>query len=168
MTVDKLSGIAGSSYECHFPLVNTGDRKLSSKGYALNEFQKETRERVDGLIKFVVLIAFVQFHSSLFLYFVATGFTQDGRAATIMPYTWWLLVGTIVFGVLALYTFALRDYLLGERLRNNLVDHSANDRDLGPGYHDKIIQIFSHLGMLCFVLGTLSFAYSLSLSMRAP
>ena len=137
---------------------------MNGKGYALNELQKETRERVDGLIKLVVLIAFFQFHASVFLYFKVIGFIQNSRAATIMPYTWWLLVGTMVFGVLALYTFALRDYLLGERLRNNLVDHSANDRETGSGKYDNTIQIFGHLGMLCFLLGTLSFAYSLSLA----
>ena len=81
-----------------------------------------------------------------------------------MPYIWWLLFGTLVFGVLALHTFALRDYFFGERLRNNLTDYAANDRASKPRYFDELILLFSHLGMLCFVLGILMFAYSLSLA----
>lgn len=123
---------------------------------------RETRHRVDSLIKIVLIISAGSLVVSSGLYFQENALVASGQVKTFISISWWLLIGAMIFGVLTFYTIALRDYLFGERFRKNLKDYSANDITTRPRYFDEFILLFAHLGMICFVVGMLFLAFTLS------
>jgi len=123
------------------------DRYVNNKLEAFDKHQLETRRRIDGLIKIVLIIASGSLTVSLFLFFQENAFNASGITKSSIRISWWLLMLSILFGVLMQYTIALMDYLFGERFRKNLKDYSANDITTRPSYFDEFILIFGHLGI---------------------
>ena len=128
--------------------------------------QMETRCRVDYLSKVVIFFGFSFFLTSIAVYLFQSK-EQSSLNVFVINVTWWLLVLSIVFAILTLYTIILRDYYLGETLRPELGSHSANHEVIfSHKKYDFFILIFGHIGVYSFLMGILCFVYFLSKSIH--
>ncbi len=123
-----------------------------------NSHQEDVRRRADSLARAIFVLAggTLTVSIGIFTSDSAPAFSSD--LSCVLKGSWWALISSIVFLVLALTMIIARDYAFGERWRKRInglnIDISGS-----PTFVEVVIWLLALFGLFCFLLGLLGQAY---------